>query len=255
MEQGQIQPARTVAYRALCLGALLQRSEYEATLHDMGRVLPFERVRDHLHDSQQQQINRLQTWLNNEGITDYLSGAEQHLLQKAPGRWTERTLTSVGWRIESAGVMLWALNRLDDLPPCDTRFELDEVLEPLDIFNSTIDFIWCATLRPEADLFALRDRAELWNWRSRATELARMGVRPPEGVTFREIIRFTAERACNNGQLPYLIDGDFPAFGKPYADLNDDEYALISALAYERYSAFNWLCELSSEWETIPIDR
>jgi hypothetical protein len=255
MEQGQTQPARAVAYRALCLGALLQRASDEVIIQNLDGIFPFDQVLDQVTETHQHHQLKLQDWLENEGIAPYLSSAERHLLRKAPGAWSERTLINVNWRIESLGVMLWALRRLDTIPSCDTRFELDDVLQPLDMFSPTIDFIWCATLRPEADLFALRDRAELWNWRSRATELARMGVRPPEGVTFREIIRFTAERAYRDGKLDYLIDGDFPAFGKPYAHLTDDEYTLISALAYERYSACNWLCELSSDWETIPIDR
>ncbi|MEL7433228.1 MAG: hypothetical protein AAFN11_04715, partial [Chloroflexota bacterium] len=89
---------------------------------------------------------------------------------------------------------------------------------------------------------------------SRARELQRMGVRPPEGVSFNDIIRFTAERAYSNGHLPQPINGDFPAFNKSYAQLNPDEYALMSAIAYERNSAMSWICEVTSQWESIRID-
>ena len=30
---------------------------------------------------------------------------------------------------------------------------------------------------------------------------------------------------------------------------------VVSNIAYERYSALSWLCELTAEWESIRIDR
>lgn len=252
MNEGRIQDARAVAYRALCLGALLQRGEIEFTVQGIDSLLPAT-APTVLHEQQSHTHDLLQ-WLDDECISPHLTPTEYHLLHKPLGTWSERALTHVGWRVESLGVVLWALRHIDRAAPFDQQYELDDVLLPLDMLSPTIDLIWCAALRSEATLIDLRDRAELWNWRSRAAELARMGVRPPEGVTFREIIRFTAERAYNDGKLSHLIDSDFPAFGKPYADLTPDEYALASAIAYERYTALNWLCELSSEWKSMQVD-
>jgi len=258
MSQSRIQDARAVAYRAFCLGALLYRGESELAVQNLDPFFFFE---DAFEDAKEEALQKqrhlnkaLLRWLSEEKLTGHLSEAEQHLLNKPLGTWTERTLISVGWRVESLGVMLWALHRMDTMPAYDAQFKLDEVLLPLDILNPTIDFIWCATLRPAEELVMMRDQAELWNWRSRATELQRMGVRPPEGVTFREIIRVTAERAYTNGHIPSPVDGDFRAFNKAYAQLNEDEYALASAVAYERYGSLSWMCELSSEWENIRVD-
>ena len=150
--------------------------------------------------------------------------------------------------------MLWALNRIDVIPHYGTQFEPEDILPPLDLLHPTIDFIWLADLRSEQVLSHARDQAELWNWRSRASELQRMGVRPPEGVTFREIIRFTAERAYEEGHISKPIAGDFPVFRKSYAQLNTDETNLLSGIAYERNSALSWICEITSEWEGIQID-
>jgi Domain of unknown function (DUF4272) len=193
-------------------------------------------------------------WLAAEKVTVHLSASEQQLLNKPFGTWSERTLLSIGWRVEALGIMLWVLNRMEHIPSYDDQFFAADVFAPLDLLSPTIDFIWLASLRPADELRQARDAAEQWDWRSRATELERMGVRPPEGVTFSDVIRTTAEHARANGYLAYLIQGDFPAFGKAYVDLTDDEYALTSAIAYERYFALNWVCEISSTWEGIRLD-
>lgn len=254
MSQLRIQDARAVAYRALCLGALLKRAELEISIQESDEWLVFNEVQRHFINKQEQASKKLNQWLLDERISEHLSETERHLLAKPLGQWSERTLISVGWRTESLGTMLWALNRLDTIPDYDTQFDLNFILTPLDVFQPTIDFIWMATLRPDYELREERDRAELWNWRSRARELKRMGVRPPEGVTFNEIIRFTAERAYRDGHIDALITGDFPVLNKAYAYLTVDEYSLLSAIAYERNSALSWVCEISSEWESIRID-
>jgi hypothetical protein len=254
MSQLRIQDERAVAYRALCLGTLLQRAEFEISVQNIEEDAVFDELREHIFAKHERLNEQLLKWLEDEKIKGHLSESERHLLQKSLGTWSERTIISVGWRTEALGTMLWVLNRFDDFPDYDKQFEPNDVIRPLDIFGSTIDFIWMANLQDSKLLQARRDQAELWNWRSRAKELESMGVKPPEGVTFREIIRLTTERAHENGHIPEPIDGDFPTLNKAYADLTDDEFALVSAIAYERYSALNWVCEITSEWESLGID-
>lgn len=254
MSQLRIQDSRTVAYRALCLGALLKRSEWELAVQNSDERFIFDGVRNHVLQKYQQFNADLLQWLSTEKIMPHLSKSERRILKQPFGTWSERTLMCIGWRLEALGILLWALKRVDTIPTYDDPFIAEEMIESLDLLNPTIDFIWLASLHPAEELRIARDSAEQWNWRSRATELERMGVRPPDGVTFSDVIRFTAERALDNGHLPHLIHGDFPAFGKAYVDLTDDEYALTSAIAYERYFALNWVCELSTSWEGIRID-
>ena len=254
MSQLRIQDARVVAYRALCLGTLLKRAELELSIQELDEWSVFDEVRQHFIKKQEKHNHKLNQWLIDEHIATHLSDSERHLLAKPLGKWSERTLIMVGWRTEALGMMLWALDRLDYVPDYDFQFDPAVILAPLDIFQPTIDFIWMASLRPDYELTEERDRAELWNWRSRARELKRMGVRPPEGVSFEEIIRFTTERAYKDGHIDLPIANDFPVLNKPYADLTGDEYALLSAIAYERNSALSWICEITSDWESIRID-
>lgn len=254
MSYSRTQDERAVAYRALCLGALLRRGELEIAVQNIGEIAVSDDTRNQAHETLMHRNAQLCHWVEAEVILPHFSERERYLLRKPLGAWSERNVTSVGWRTESLGTMLWALHWLDDMPDYDQQFDLEAVLSPLDILNPTIDFIWSATLREADDLCAQRDAAELWNWRSRATEIQRMGMNPPEGVTFDEIVRFTTERAVREGKLHQVRDGDFMVFNKPYAQVDDDEYALVSNIAYERYTCFSWICETSSEWESIRID-
>ena len=65
------------------------------------------------------------------------------------------------------------------------------------------------------------------------------------------LTRQSAARAHAEGSLPAPIDGDFPAYGKAYRELADDEYAEATAIATERLRAFNWLAGSSSDWDSV----
>jgi len=255
MPQPRIQDAQVVAHRALCLGAILKRGEIEITFQNLDQLDIPQDLHQRFITQHHDQHAALRRWVVTEGLSRHLTGAERILLDMTLGRWSERTIISTSWRVESLGVMLWALNYLEGIPKYDTQFEPDEVLSPLEVLTPTIDILWQAHLRPATELLAMRDQAEYWNWRTRAMDLERMGVRPAEGVTFREIVHATAQQAYNQGYLTHLLNGDFPAFDKPYAELDHDQHTLVSSIAYERYSALAWLCELSAQWESLPVDR
>lgn len=241
------------AYRALCLGALLKRSVIEAAVQRLQRHTTITN-KPQLIARQHVAYKTLLRWLATEHLDQHLSRAERLLIEKPLASWSERTLMFAIRRAESLGVMLWALRFIETIPAYDTLFDMATVLQPLDILTPTIDFIWQAGLRPVDELSAMRDTAELWNWRSRASELQRLGVQPPVGTTFSDIIRETTHTAYTRHQLPTPIEGDFPVFGKAYSQMTHAEYLLVSHIAAERYLALNWICELSSEWESISVE-
>lgn len=254
MSQTGIQEARTAAYRALCLGALLTRSGLETAVHRLQSNEVPEGVRRFITARHWNDHQRLLKWIEEERLESYLSRVERQLLSKPFPSWSSRNLNVAGWRGESLGVILWALRFTDHVPAFDTRFEMGTLMNTVDVFTPTIDFIWQAGLRSVDEIQQMRDTADLWNWRARAAELERMGIKPPEGMSFAEIIRITAEQGYQNSLLPAPIEGDFPAFGHAYSRMSKEQSVSVSFIAQQRCAALNWLCELSSEWENLPVD-
>ncbi len=248
------QDNRSVAYRALCIGALLKRHELEMRVKTLNDYLISEEDRAILISKRETLNRQLLRWLEEERLYDRLTDAEKRLLEKPLGSWSARNLMHVSWRSETLGILLWSLRHFNLIPHYDTPFEQDEVLRPLDIFTSTIDFVWCAKLRPLSELKQMRDSTEFWDWRARVMELQRLGIRPAAQTTFTDIIRNNAEQAYQNGVVMALTQGDITVFGKPYAMLSDDQYDLTRTIAQERYFAMNWISEPSSEWVSIPVD-
>ncbi|GAG45880.1 unnamed protein product [marine sediment metagenome] len=92
---------------------------------------------------------------------------------------------------------------------------------------------------------------ELWNWRSRTRWLIEDGQAPDfkgtpaeeQGFrTFDDIVRHTAKLATQEGTLDKIIDEDFVVFGKPYRDLDSEEWNTVRSITEERHFALNWLC-------------
>ena len=112
-------------------------------------------------------------WLRRENLADSLSIGERTLVAKPLEDWSEQESSAVGWRDEAAGVLLWAISAVDELPRYDTRFDSIPSLVPL--LAPTADFRLAASLRPAEEIGRARDVAELWHWRSRTTQLRRGG--------------------------------------------------------------------------------
>jgi hypothetical protein len=56
------------------------------------------------------------------------------------------------------------------------------------------------------------------------------------------MLKMTSSKAAEAGDFEAPIDGDFPAFGKPYRDLTEAEFSVAMSIALERHRALNWLC-------------
>ncbi len=246
-----IQTARGVANRAMCLGTLLKRYGLEQGMNSIDD-LP-EKIRDGWHREHEGIHQHLRQWCAEEKLLDYFSSNERLLVDAKLGDWQQLDLAMVKWRGESLGMMLWALGVVD-VPYYDTQFMNESLLEPLDLMNPTIDFMWQADLIEPDFIHQARDLAEIWHWRAQITEQQKRGDAPLEGKTFDDEIKRVAHDVYVTGNLPELIDGDFPVLGKAYAALSDEEFEKIGAIAKERHYALNWLCKLSDDWDNIPLE-
>lgn len=254
MTPAPLRDARLVARRALCLGALLERHDAELRIKTLSQYTTERSEHEAMLARRDTRNQRLLAWLAEETLTPYLTTTEAKLMASPLGTWSTRALSCVSWRAETLGVLLWTLRAIDTLPPMDTPFDVNEILRPLELYTPTIDFIWCARLRPLEELQTLRERMELWLWRTHATELELLGVRQSDGKPLREVIYSMARASLLKGAVPRLIEGDFPAFGKAYAALTSDQRDMVRTIVDERASATYWVCDANSAWVSLPLD-
>ncbi|MDP9255479.1 MAG: DUF4272 domain-containing protein [Actinomycetota bacterium] len=231
-----------VVDRALCLSAVAMLGAIAAGVEDGG--MDSGQAGEYLKESHR--------WLIREQLTAALSIRERALLAKALTDWKARDALNAGWRSEALGVLLWALSAFDEMPPYDTRFERLPSFVPL--LAPTADFRRTASLRAAEDIARARDLAELWHWRARTRQLQEADHPQVEGVDLDAVTRQVAEVAHAKGSMPQPIDDDFPAFGKPYRTLDEEQYADLTSAAVERHYALNWLCGYAADWDSVPTE-
>ena len=67
-------------------------------------------------------------------------------------------------------------------------------------------------------------------------------------------MRQSAQLPFDESEIPAPIDGDYPAFGKAYRDLDEIEYSTATSITTERHFALNWVCGYSDDWDKTPTD-
>jgi len=235
------------ARRALCLGAVIMRGKFEQVVQEMEQ--------EAVLDAHRSLVADLEEWLRQTRLARDLAPSERMLLGKTLGAWPRQDLVNVSWRAEALGVLQWALGHAGEIPAWDTEFLPEQVMPQLNLFGDPQTYQAACTLRPRPELERMQEIAKLWHWRARTTELQVRGdVEPPADLTFEEIIASTALGAHETGELPEPIGEDFPAFGKPYGELDEEEYGLATSIAMERHFALNWLCDPGTPWDDTPTD-
>lgn len=232
------------ARRALCLGALVMRSKFESIVRSTTPQMLA------VHEELSTHLNM---WLADAGLIASQSTREKPLISKALGSWNRQELIDSGWRANSLGVILWALSLFDEMPPWDRQFTPQETIRTLNLFAPIGAFLEKARLRSDDEIDRMRGLAALWHWRADAKRRAE-ACDPQEAKQLADETKRAAAEADERGDIPELIDGDFPAFGKSYADLSPEEYSEANSIAVERHHALNWLCGYSADWDLVPTD-
>lgn len=82
-----------------------------------------------------------------------------------------------------------------------------------------------------------------------------MPERLKNGMTINEVISMAGKRGGDERDF-VPIDGDFPAFGKPFRDVSDEEFLRIRSISQERHKALNWLCGYAPRncWSDTPTN-
>jgi hypothetical protein len=195
--------------------------------------------------------------LREMGLAQFLTPKEIQILDSTIATMTDRQQIDAGWRVESAQVLMWALNLLLAIPSMDNI--ASKAILKLIPADSAL-FISQAELRPAEEIRQARDVAELWHWRSRTRQLMERGDKFPEasmrdGIqSFEDIIRVAAEKAAEDGVIPEPIDDDFPVRGVAYRDLSKKDWSRVRSISVERHFALNWLCGYAppNRWDLTP---
>lgn len=243
------QDAQQTACRTLCLAAIFLRGESEQAVRKIPPAFPEER-RDAVLREHENLISELQQWLKNENLWDTLPDEEARLWEVPLGYWTEQDILVNSWRCESAGVLLWSLGYYDEMPSYDKEFDTEGIFAHLCVLRPAGDFIKHATLLDVETLDRQHTIAELWQWRAEKQLPLKGRIRNDEEVAALELtISQTADLAVRNGDLEQTLDGDFPALGKAYRDLDEQQFLTLYYIARSRMTALNWLCGMEDRFE------
>jgi hypothetical protein len=234
---------QAAAQRLVCLMVISARGYFEDLLSDCE---PESVVAT-------QDIENLMLWLREERLWPSLSKKETTILELTPGMWSKKDRVNTSWRVEAAGVIAWTLG-LVEMPAYDKQFRSHGIMDVLpEPHTSTQEWVCGAALQPEEQILASRDVAELWLWRARTTRLQKDGRKPGVKGTYEEFIAGAAE-AGERDSLFKRHSGDFPAFGKAYRDLSENEWHTMTSIATERLYGLNWVCGYGSDWDEVSPD-
>jgi hypothetical protein len=199
-------------------------------------------------------------WSELDPYRDELTPWERSFAETTMLSMSAQQQVQASWRIESFQVLLWAVGALGGLPEWNERAN-HHLADPC-LAALGKKFISKCSLRPRGELEAARSLAEVWHWRSRTRQLIEAGqtFSPSPEMTkaglgsFDAIVRFTAKKLKESGELTQIVEEDFAVGGKAYRDLSAEEWANVTSINKERHFALNWICGRAPEnrWDETP---
>jgi hypothetical protein len=239
--------ARKAAQRALCLAAIVTRSEFEYRILERPSEKPLRQ------GEQQRHSDEVNSWLKEESLWKELSRRERELLNRPLGGWKPQEIADGQWRKEALSVLAWALGRLKRMPGFDQSAEAKELLEAIEFMHPAENVLRRARLLPESEITGARNVGELWLWRARTYRFQRDPKKypPPSGMSYPDLVRQVSDMAEEKGLFRALAH-DFPVAGQAYSSLGEDGVSELQSIASERLYALNWLCGFAENWDAVP---
>lgn len=198
--------------------------------------------------------------LKNAGLWDLVSPKEGEFLASYGSKMDEQAHLSAFWRVESASMLMWALQMIPEWPKVD-RETNPELLKQVEI-KKVESLSTLPSLRPDRELDAARDLIKFWHWRVRTRKLTEEGYpfQPDENMkkaginSLDDVVRFSAKASYEGGDLTEIIEEDFVFLGKPFRNLSSEEYQVASSIISERHFAMNWICGEApgNRWDETP---
>lgn len=207
-------------------------------------------------------MNKNVSEMKSLGIWEYTTKTEREFLSSFGSKINSVSLMNANWRMEAAIILMWSLNLIDKFPDINeqTNPELLKLVETrkIKLFSNKL------TLRPNREILKMRDIIETWHWRVNTRRLIENDfdfqphatMRDAGIVSLDDVVQMTAKSAYSNGEIKEIIDNDFVFKGKPFRDLNKEDFDEATSIIIERYYALNWLCGLAprNNWDETPTD-
>lgn len=211
--------------------------------------------RDDFKKSTEDERDEFWKGLKDAGLWPHLTASERIIADSTAYTMTHRQQVDASWQTEGAQVLLWALEIVPEFPPYDTMADQDILRH--------IGFVSEPQLRDPALLMRTRDVAELWMWRSRTRLLVEKGepfeldeaANPFGFKSYDDIVKYTATKAAEEGDIPATVNSDFPVNGRAFRDISADEWSEVQSIITERLHALNWLCGYApgNDWDKTPL--
>lgn len=232
---------KEVINRTLCIAVLFLRAQAEAIYSSTpdSEILKIEK----------NFFEEVEQWMEDENIREHFTHKEKLLLDKDIGKWEEDDIFLSLSYLEDLGVLLWALSLINEIPPYEIGFRLNDLINLIPVLKSRDEFKSKAKLRPYKDLMKEREIAEVWYFRWKLGRMKNNSYKLGEGRSYEEAIEILAQKALKIGAITQVIDGDFPIKGKPFSSLDKEDYIFISNIILERYLTLNWLCGYYKSWD------
>jgi hypothetical protein len=113
--------------------------------------------------------NEIIDFFKSEKLWDSVSEYEKKLLAKK--KLTEKDKINISWQSECIYLMLWAINKIDNLDLPIDQCNIGDMLDLLpNAFDSTKDFIHNATVRPTAEILDKSDLIYRLHWAAREAD-------------------------------------------------------------------------------------
>jgi hypothetical protein len=244
--------AEQVITRALCLAAVVTRANAEYLI---GSGEPAPVFAELTGVDPKDAPPRIDRWLSQEGLKTGLSPQERFWMSVPGGTWSQQNTLDASWRREGLTVLLWALQVLEPMPSADVQIDIVDLLQSAWLLKDTKAFRDMGKLRFAEEIKRTRDAAEFWLWRARTTQLQESPDAPIDPGISKDRLEEIISQAAETGERKGLfkrVGGDFPAFGKPFRELNQPEWSLIRSICAERLYGLNWLCDIDGlEWDDV----
>ena len=178
----------------------------------------------------------LLAWVDAIAIDDEFEAGERDVLRCPLGELAPAEQVEATWRLEGLVVLAWALGRFA-IPPHDELVGLSPLWRSLGLLDAEAARALrdSPTLRPRAEVEALRRRLFAVHWRLRNHSLK------PGPMDFAEFARTCWFGPLDIAGLP-LVDGDLAVGGARIDRAPGDRVAATHSAAQERHQAANWLC-------------